>query len=50
LNVDNWLIALAIKPFVLIALLVPVAILGRWILSRLPDGRLKRLLSHRVGP
>lgn len=46
----DWLIALAIKPVVFLAIMIPVTLLGRWTLRRMPEGRLKRLLSRRVGP
>lgn len=47
---SNFFIALAIKPFVAFVLLFAAVLLGRWILSKLPEGRVKALLSRRVGP
>lgn len=47
---ENFLIAMAIKPLIAIVFFVFVAILARLILRALPEGRLKRLLSRRVGP
>lgn len=45
-----WAWAIPLKPFVALAVFLPAVMLGRWILRRLPEGRLKRLLSLRVGP
>lgn len=47
---EGFFIALLLKPFVLIVLFVAVAVLARLIMSRIPEGRLKRLLAKRVGP
>lgn len=46
----QWLIALFLKPAVALVIMIPVVLLGRFILLRMPDGKLKRLLSRRVGP
>lgn len=50
MNLPDWAIAKAIAPFVWVLILVPVTMLGRAILRRMPEGRAKRLLSRRVGP
>lgn len=47
---ENFLLAMAIKPFVAFVLILAASLLGRWILGKIPDGKLKRLLSRRVGP
>jgi hypothetical protein len=47
---ESWLIAMAVRPLIAIAFLVVVALLARLILSKLPEGKLKELLSRRVGP
>ncbi len=47
---ETWLLAMALKPLVAIPILVATVILGRWVLSKLPDGKLKTLLARRVGP
>ncbi len=47
---DGFLLAMTIKPLVAIAFFLVAAILGRLILSMLPEGKLKKLLSRRVGP
>lgn len=47
---DNWLVGLAIKPFVALVLFLVAAVLARAITSRMKDGKLKRLLLRRVGP
>lgn len=39
-------IALALVPLYLAG----VAVLAKWILRRLPDGKVKRLLLRRIGP
>lgn len=46
----DWQFGLLLKPLIFIAVMIPVVLLGRFILSRLPEGRVKRLLSRRVGP
>lgn len=46
----DWVLAYLVKPFIFLAIMIPVTLMGRWILSRMKDGRLKRLLSRRVGP
>jgi hypothetical protein len=50
LGVPDWVIAYFAKSFIFLAIMIPVTLLGRWILSRMKDGKLKRLLSRRVGP
>lgn len=47
---DSFYLALVIRPVVSFVLLFGAVVLGRWILSKLPDGKLKTLLSRRVGP
>lgn len=41
--------ALLLKPFVAFAMLLLARPLGAWVLARLPDGRLRRILSIRWG-
>jgi hypothetical protein len=47
---SDFAIAMLVKPLVLLALFVPAALLGRWVIRRIPEGRVKRLLSSRIGP
>jgi hypothetical protein len=42
----NMAISLALIPLYLLI----VGLIARFILRKLPDGRLKRLLSRRIGP
>lgn len=46
----DWVIAHFLRPFILLPMFIGAVLLGRWILSRMKDGKLKRLLSRRVGP
>jgi hypothetical protein len=48
--IPDWAIGQFLRPFILIPLFIAAVLLGRWILSRMKDGKLKRLLSRRVGP
>lgn len=41
---------MALKPLIAIPFFLVAVLLGRWILSKLPEGKLKALLSRRVGP
>lgn len=42
--VDNWLIALLLKPFAALALLTGTLLLARWIHPHIPNGRIKQVL------
>jgi hypothetical protein len=44
----NWAIALFLKPFVAIVLLMPGVFLRHWMLQHMKDGKLKRLLLRRI--
>jgi ABC-type glycerol-3-phosphate transport system permease component len=46
----TWLLAMAVKPLIALPFLLVAVFLGRWILRKLPEGKLKTLLSRRVGP
>ena len=46
---DTALIFIA-KPFLAFAILVVVAIIARLVMRAIPEGRVKRLLSRRIGP
>lgn len=50
LEQQSWLLAMAIKPLVAIPILLIAVLLGRWILTKLPEGKAKKLLSRRLGP
>ena len=41
---ENWMWALALKPFLLLLLFVPILMFCRWLYRKMPDGKLKRLL------
>lgn len=47
---DNWLLALALKPFVALVLFLAAALIARAINKRMKDSRLKRLLFRRIDP
>lgn len=47
---EGFWIAMAVKPLVAFVMLFTAVVLGRLILSKLPEGKLKTLLSRRVGP
>jgi hypothetical protein len=47
---ETWVWAMAFKPLIAIPFFLVAVFLGRWILSKLPEGKLKALLSRRVGP
>jgi hypothetical protein len=47
---ETFYLALAVKPFVAFAVMLVASLIGRAILHKLPDGKLKTLLSSRVGP
>lgn len=47
---EGFFMAMLIKPFVAFSMLFVAVILGRLILSKIPEGRVKSLLSRRVGP
>lgn len=47
---EGFFMAMLLKPFVMIVLMLVVMILARLIMSRIPEGRVKRLLSRRIGP
>lgn len=40
----SWLIAIVIKPFVALAILVPVRVATEALRVRMPEGKLKRVL------
>lgn len=47
---EPWQLALLIKPFGIVIFWLVAAVIARVIMRRIPDGKLKRLLSRRVGP
>jgi len=47
---EPWQLALLIKPFGILGFWLLAAVIARVIMRRIPDGRVKRLLSRRVGP
>jgi hypothetical protein len=47
---ETWLWAMALKPLIALPFFLVAVLLGRWILNKLPEGKLKTLLSRRVGP
>lgn len=47
---EGFFLAMALKPLFAIVLFAFVAVLARLILRAIPDGKLKQLLSRRVGP
>lgn len=44
------MIAVALKPFAALGMFFVAAVIARWILKWIPEGRLKRLLTYRTGP
>ncbi len=46
----TFAVVMLLKPLVAMLVMVPVCVLSRLILARLPDGPIKTLLSRRVGP
>jgi hypothetical protein len=47
---QNWQLALLIKPFGVLAFWLVAAVIARLVMRMIPDGKIKRLLSRRVGP
>jgi hypothetical protein len=47
---ENWQIALLVKPFAIVGFWLVAAVVARLVMRLVPDGKLKRLLSRRVGP
>jgi len=47
---ENWQIALLVKPFGAVIPWLVACYLARLIMRKIPEGKLKRLLSRRVGP
>lgn len=47
-EIFGW--TMLLKPLVALPFFLVAVFLGRWILNRLPEGKLKALLSRRVGP
>ena len=47
---QGFFLAMLIKPLVAFTMIFAAVYLGRLILNRLPNGKLKTLLSRRVGP
>jgi hypothetical protein len=47
---ETFFLALAVKPFVAFVVMLVAALIARAILVKLPEGKLKSLLSRRVGP
>ena len=47
---SDFAIAMLVKPLALLALFIPAVLLGRLVMRRIPEGRVKRLLARRVGP
>lgn len=47
---EGFFLAMLFKPLVAFVFLFVAVVLGRLILNRIPEGRVKRLLSRRVGP
>jgi hypothetical protein len=47
---QNWQLALLIKPFGILAFWLVAAVIARLVMRMIPDGKIKRLLSRRVGP
>lgn len=46
----SWLVAVILQPFGALLLFFIAAVLCRWINRHLPEGRIKRILSTRIGP
>lgn len=44
MSFEPWLIAIAIKPLVALAVLVPGLMFARWLYKVMPDSRLKRVI------
>ncbi len=47
---ENWQIALLVKPFGAVLPWLVACYLARLVMRKIPEGKLKRLLSRRVGP
>lgn len=48
LGMGTFFLAMLIKPFVAVALLLPGAFAAAWIARNMKDGRLKRILLRRI--
>jgi len=47
-RMPNWALALFLKPFVALVLMTPGVFARVWLMRRMKDGRLKRLLLRRI--
>ncbi len=47
---EMWMLGLVFKPAIAFVFFLVAAILARLILRLIPNGKLKKLLSRRVGP
>lgn len=47
---QNWQLALLIKPFGVLAFWLVAAVVARYLMRLIPEGKWKRLLSRRIGP
>jgi RsiW-degrading membrane proteinase PrsW (M82 family) len=41
------MLSILIRPLVVFVLFLVAAVIGRWVLRQIPEGRLKRVLIHR---
>lgn len=47
---EPWQLALLIKPFGIVIFWLVAVLIARVLMRYIPDGKVKRLLSRRVGP
>lgn len=45
-----WQIAILVKPFAALGFWLVAVLIGKLVMRLVPEGRIKRLLSRRVGP